>query len=60
VHPSILKNVVKNSNTAEKINNIKAFGSYMTTLTRLKQRGLDMFQKYYVDPQSLSDEYKKW
>lgn len=57
VHPAILKAVVKNTNTSTKVNNIHQHGSYMVALTHLKQRGLEMFQKHYTNPKSLSQEY---
>lgn len=36
IYPGVLKTVVKNKNTAEKINNISQFSAYMTTLMHLK------------------------
>ena len=58
VHPSVLKCVVRNRNKAEKINKLREFASYMITLQKLKQRGYEFFLKNYVDPTSLSEEYK--
>jgi len=60
IHPSKLKAVVRNTNSAEKIHNIHQFGGYMNTIMHLKQRGFEMFEKYYTSPNSLSREYKKY
>lgn len=59
VHPSILKAVVRNTNTSTKVNNINHHGSYMATLMHLKQRGFDMFLKHYTNPKALSKEYQE-
>ena len=60
VHPSILKNVVRNKNKSEKINKLKEFGGYMTTLMHLKQRGFEFFLRNYTDIKTLSDDHKTW
>jgi len=39
---------------------MREFTSYMVTLMHLKQKGYELFVKYYTAPTSLSEEYKTW
>jgi len=55
-----LKCVVRNRKSAEDVENIREFTSYMVTLMHLKQKGYELFVKYYKAPDSLSEEYKTW
>lgn len=59
INPSILNTVVRNTAKGEKINNITQFSAYMITLMHLKQRGVEFFQKNYMDFSTVSDEYRK-
>jgi hypothetical protein len=58
--PGILKCVVKAHGKSEKINRIREFSSYVATLQHLKHRGVEFFQKNYIDKNCLSEQYKKY
>jgi len=60
INPAILKCVVRNKKSAEDVENMREFTSYMATLMHLKQKGYELFVKYYTAPTSLSEEYKTW
>ncbi|KAL4481424.1 hypothetical protein ABPG72_010577 [Tetrahymena utriculariae] len=58
IYPSVLNTVVRNQAKGEKINNITQFSAYMVTLMNLKQRGVEFFQKNYIDFSTISKNYQ--
>jgi hypothetical protein len=60
VRPARLFPVVRESRSAEKINNISEFSAYISTLFHLRQRGIEFFKKEYVDSSTASEEYRKF
>ena len=60
VCPGGLKCVVKHHGKSQKINKIREFGGYVGALQHLKHRGVEFFEKNYVDKSCWSENYKKY